>query len=288
MSNQLSVIDEVRGAITKMQPQFEAALPKHIPAERFVRAIVTAVQMNADLLNADRRTLYSASMRAAEQGLLPNGREGAIVTFGGKAQFMPMIGGILKLVRNSGELASLDALVVYTNDKFTYRPGIDTVPQFEPDWFGDRGVFKGVYAVATMKDGAAYVEVMNKQQVEQVRSVSRSKSNGPWVTWYDEMARKTVLRRLARRLPLSTDLDEILREDDEPFAAPEAAPAAQAHQAETAAPAKDAPRSRPSRLNTVAAAAAAEPVTIDEDGVVIHEGDVGQAFDQSEQHDSPI
>lgn len=291
-SNALAPINEVRGAIEKMAPQFKAALPAHIPAERFVRAIVTAVQMNADLLNADRRTLYSASMRAAEQGLLPNGREGAIVTFGGKAQFMPMIGGILKLARNSGEIASIDAQVKYKNDKFTYRPGIDKVPQFEPDWFGDRGELDGVYAVAITKDGAAYVEIMNKKQIEQVRNVSRSANAGPWKTWYDEMARKTVLRRLAKRLPLSTDLDEVLREDDDIFMPPAEAPAAaQEQRTDDAAPAKDAPRTRPSRLNTVAAAAAAEPVTIDGDGVVIEPGEyppMPENFDQSQHDDSPI
>lgn len=259
MSTQVAVINEVRGAIEKMAPQFAAALPKHIPAERFVRTTLTAVQNNPDLLNADRRTLYSACMRAAEQGLLPNGREGAIVSFGNKAQFMPMIGGILKLARNSGEIASIDAQVKYKNDKFTYRPGIDQVPQFEPDWFGDRGEIEGVYAVAITKDGAAYVEIMSKRQIEQVRSVSRSGNAGPWKTWYDEMARKTVLRRLAKRLPLSTDLDEVLREDDELFIPPDATDVPPPPPAQNdAAPA---PRPR-SRLQKIAdAAPAADPET---------------------------
>lgn len=281
-TQQLTVIDEVRGAITRMQPQFEAALPKHVPAERFVRAIVTAVQMNSDLLQADRRTLFSAAMRAAEQGLLPNGREGAIVTFGGKAQFMSMIGGILKLVRNSGELASIDAQVKYKNDKFVYRPGIDTVPQFEPDWFGERGEIEGVYAVAVMKDGAAYVEIMSKKQVEQVRSVSRSGSSGPWKIWWDEMARKTVLRRLAKRLPLSTDLDPSVLHDDDDLASAEA-PAAPAY---APAPANDpAPAPKRSRLHKVAEAAAAPAV--DDDGVIDMEANP-PAPDDAYPEDSPI
>lgn len=217
MSTALAPIEEVRSALTKMQPQFAMALPKHVSPEKFVRVTLTAVQTNPRLLDADRRTLFASATRAAQMGLLPDGREGAIVDFKGQCQFMPMIGGILKLVRNSGELASMDAQLVYKNDAFTYRPGIDQVPQHEPDWFGDRGEVIGVYAVARMKDGAAYVEIMSRKDVERVRSVSRAKDSGPWVTWWDEMARKTAIRRLAKRLPLSTDLDGVLQADDELF-----------------------------------------------------------------------
>jgi len=221
MTNQIQPIDAVRNDLQKMQPQFKAALPSHVSVEKFQRVLVTAVQQNPALLNADRRSLYASSMKAAQMGLLPDGREGAIVTFKDQAQFMPMIGGVMKLVRNSGELASIDAQIVYSKDKFTYRPGLDAVPMHEPDWFGERGDVIGVYAVARMKDGATYVEIMNRQQVDKVRNVSRAKDSGPWVTWWDEMARKTAIRRLAKRLPLSTDLDGVLAEDDPLFMPPE-------------------------------------------------------------------
>lgn len=279
-----TALAEIRPAIEKMAPQFKAALPAHIPVERFVRTTLTAVQTNPDLMNADRRTLFAAATRAAQMGLLPDGREGAIVTFGGKCQFMPMLGGVLKLVRNSGELASIDAQIVYKADKFTYRPGIDLVPAHEPDWFGDRGEIVGVYAVAKMKDGAAYVEILSKKQVEQVRSVSRSKSAGPWVTWWDEMARKTAIRRLAKRLPLSTDLDGALAEDDELFMPEPAAPAtvspAQQDAVDDTAGLTPAPK-RPSRLAKVAEQA--PPPAVDDDGVIDMPTDVPPHDD-----DSPI
>jgi recombination protein RecT len=282
-----TALAEIRPAIEKMAPQFKAALPAHIPVERFVRTTLTAVQTNPDLMNADRRTLFAAATRAAQMGLLPDGREGAIVTFGGKCQFMPMLGGVLKLVRNSGELASIDAQIVYKADKFTYRPGIDLVPAHEPDWFGDRGEIVGVYAVAKMKDGAAYVEILSKKQVEQVRNVSRSKSSGPWVTWWDEMARKTAIRRLAKRLPLSTDLDGALAEDDDLFMPPEqpAATVSQAQQdaVDDTAGLAPAPK-RPSRLQRVAEQA---PPPVDDDGVI----DMPSAEPPApphDDHDSPI
>lgn len=275
---QVAVIDQVRDAITKMTPQFKAALPTHVSPEKFVRVVMTAIQMTPALLEADRRTLFSAAMRASQMGLLPDGREGAIVTFGKQCQFMPMMGGILKMLRNSGELASIDAQLVHQNDKFTYRPGFDLVPLHEPDWFGDRGAVIGVYCVAKMKDGAAYVEVMSKAQVEKVREVSRSKGNGPWVQWWDEMARKTVVRRLAKRLPMSTDMDPSLMADDE-FApsqayTPPAAPEAPAEQ----------PRRRgASRLDAVAQAGDYTDVEVNEPPADTPPADTVQHDD-----DSPI
>jgi recombination protein RecT len=213
-----------------MREQIQMALPAHVGVDKFNRVTVTAIQQNPDLLTkADRRSLFGAVMRLAQEGLLPDGREAAIVMFGDKAQAMPMVAGILKKVRNSGELASIDALLVHANDKFTYRPGIDEVPAHEPDWFGDRGPVIGVYSVAKLKSGASFVEIMNKQQVEQVRNVSRAKNNGPWVAWWGEMARKTVLRRLAKRLPMSTDIEAEF-ERDETMAADVAAAALSAPQ----------------------------------------------------------
>ena len=105
MSN-LPAVQEVRNALEKMAPQFQAALPKHVPVERFVRTTLTAIQTNPQLLQADRRTLFAAATRAAQMGLLPDGREGAIVTFKDQAQWMPMVAGIMKLVRNSGEIST--------------------------------------------------------------------------------------------------------------------------------------------------------------------------------------
>lgn len=250
MSNQVAVIDQLRQQLTAMQPQFKAALPSHVSPEKFVRVAMTAIQTNPQLQNADKRTLFAAFTRAAQDGLLPDGREAAIVMFGSNAQYMSMVAGLLKKVRNSGELSSLDAQVVYSGDQFRYRPGIDKVPEFEPDWFADRGEAIGAYAVAVMKDGAAYVEVMSKKQIEQVRSVSRSKGNGPWVTWWDEQARKTVIRRLSKRLPMSTDLDGSYDDEDPHFNQQSPEPVQAPAPVQPVDEVKEAPK-RPSRLQKV-------------------------------------
>jgi len=222
MSKQLTPIDDLRNSIDKLKPQIKAALPAHIPTEKFARVLMTAISTTPALVEATRNSLFGACLKLAQQGLLPDGKEAAIVTFRGKegviATAMPMVAGILKLVRNSGELASITSNVVHENDAFEYF--IDETGdhlKHTPNFNGDRGDLKLVYAIAKTKDGAVYSEVMSKSDIEKVRNASRAKDGGPWTTWYAEMARKTAIRRLSKRLPMSTDLDDAVRVDDEMY-----------------------------------------------------------------------
>ena len=214
---EITPIEAMRGTLVKMQSEFQAALPPQIPVEKFIRTTLTAVQMNPDLLGADRRSLLGACMKAAQDGLLLDGREAAPVIFntkdGKKVQYMPMVGGILKKIRNSGELASISAHVAYDKDLFEYELG-DNENIVHKTFLGeDRGKPVAVYAVAKTKDGAIYREVMSVSDVEKVRAASRAGKFGPWVDWWDEMAKKTVIRRMAKRLPSSADVDSVLAND---------------------------------------------------------------------------
>jgi recombination protein RecT len=153
-------------------------------------------------------------LNAATDGLLPDGREAALVLFGQEAVYMPMIAGIYKKVRNSGEISTLSSHVVYENDDFSYwidegGPHLRHAPLLADD----RGKTTSVYAVCKLKDGSVEIETMTVAQVEKVRAVSRSKG-GPWKDWWDEMARKTVVRRLSKRLPMSSDQERVMQRDD--------------------------------------------------------------------------
>ncbi|MFY9341199.1 MAG: recombinase RecT [Planctomycetota bacterium] len=213
----ITPMEAMRSTLTKLEAEFGMALPPQIPTQKFIRTTITALQMNADLLDADRRSVLAACMKAAQDGLLVDGREAALVVFSLKgtktAQYMPMIGGLLKKLRNSGELASIAAHVAYENDEFRYELGDEERIIHRPK-LNERGKPMAAYAIARTKDGAIYREVMSVEQIEQVRSVSRAK-DGPWFAWWDEMARKTVLRRLLKRLPSSADLDAVLAHDNE-------------------------------------------------------------------------
>jgi recombination protein RecT len=276
--SQVAVINEVRGAIEKMAPQFKAALPAHVSVERFIRVTLTAVQTNPNLLNADRRTLFAAATKAAQMGLLPDGREGAIVTFKDQAQWMPMVAGIMKLVRNSGEISTWSVQAVYENDNFDFCLGDEEHITHKPS-LSNRGKLIAVYSIVSMKDGEKSREVMSVEDVNAIRARSRSGNSGPWQTDFAEMAKKTVVRRHSKRLPLSTDIDGVIKEDDELFM-PE--PAQQ--EAAQAAEAPAAPK-RASRLQKVAEQAPAS----DDDGVIdMPTNDHQNAGQSAEDHDSPI
>lgn len=218
MSNAVTVI---RQDLEKMKPEFAKALPAHLPAERFVRTTISALQNNPDIATCEKTSVLSACMKAAQDGLTLDGREAALVKYGTKAMYLPMVAGIMKLVRNSGQLSSLTAQIVYEKDKFSYNPATGEAPNHEPDWFGTRGKVIGVYAVAKLKDGSVVVEIMSKDEVEAIRARSKGKDNGPWKTDWNEMARKTVIRRISKYLPKSTDRDDervfnaIERDDDD-------------------------------------------------------------------------
>lgn len=208
-------------------PQFQAALPAHIPVERFKRVLLTAIQQNPKLLTADRPTLFTSSMKAAHDGLLPDGREGALVIYNTKmkvngvdmwfdaVQWMPMIAGIRKKVRNSKEIATWDAKVVYDKDEFLYEDGLNLILKHKPYLDGNPGEVRAAYSVAKLKTGEVTVDVMPRWQIDRIRNMSKAKDKGPWVDHYAEMAKKTVARRHSKVLPMSTDLDDLLRSDDD-------------------------------------------------------------------------
>lgn len=216
-SNPVAVI---RQNLNQMAPEFRAALPAHISVEKFSRVAMTAIQNNPALQNADRTSLFGSIVRLAQDGLLPDGRDAAIVMFGNKAQAMPMIAGILRKIRQSNEVAFVSAQVVYENDEFVWSLGFEeSVTHNPPALDKPRGKAIGAYATAVLKDGSRLLEVMSLEEIEKVRSVSRAAKNGPWVQWWSEMARKTVMRRLSKRLPMSTDLEDSLARDETMVAA---------------------------------------------------------------------
>lgn len=216
-------------------PQISAVLPAHISIDKFQRVVLTAVSQNPELIIADRRSLFNSCVMCAADGLVPDGREAALVIYNTKirsanpadkpqynkrVQYMPMIGGIRKRMRNSGEVRSAEAHVIYANDQFAYELGDSPKIMHRPA-VGNRGPAIGAYAVIKLTNGEVLCEVMSKEEIESVRAVSRSKDRGPWVEWWTEQARKTVLRRCAKAAPGSSEIETLFqRTEDIEDAAP--------------------------------------------------------------------
>jgi len=213
-------IDEARQQLQTREEQFKVALPAHMPVERFMRVVDTTLQNSPMLLKCNRASLFNACMRAAQDGLLPDGREGAIVPYKNKAgdwiaQWLPMIGGLRKKAFNSGEISKWETAIVYENDAFDYELGDAPFIRHKPT-LGERGKIIAAYSIATLKDGSISREVMSIGDIEGVRSKSKAQK-GPWddPIFYPEMVRKTVARRHSKALPMSTDLETAIERDDE-------------------------------------------------------------------------
>jgi phage RecT family recombinase len=214
-------------AIEARRDQIASFLQARTPEEydRFVNVAVDAIVRDNGLLGADLLSLVSSIRHAAIMGLEPTSvmGEGAIVVYrdrsqGGKsiAQFQPMVRGLQKLARNSGEIASIGVDVVRKKDHFEYRSGsdpiIDHVPfisGFTDDSTDGPGDVIGAYAFLKLRSGELVPLFMSTAEIHKRRAVSKqwqgqNQSTSIWATWPEEMMKKTVLRRLLQeRAPLS-------------------------------------------------------------------------------------
>jgi len=187
-------------------------------AERLISTTKNALVRNPDLYKCTPASIVKACMNAAQDGLVIDGREAALVMFKRdgieEAQYMPMYRGLLKLAYNTGKLASIEVYLVYEKEvnegKFRYIAGTDPKIVHEPIFMGDRGSIVAAYAVAKLTNGGIVQELMTIDELEAVRSKSRGK-NGPWSdekVGKPEMYKKTVLKRTCKRLPFSTESRE--------------------------------------------------------------------------------
>lgn len=223
MSQEVAVIREVRGQLDKMAPQFAQALPPGIRAERFTRFAMTAIQGNPDLLKADRRSLFQSCMKAAQAGLMPDGREAALVVYNTKVrdkdgreswvpavQYQPMIAGLKKLAFKSGNIADWRIRLVRDGDEFEYEQGDREFIKHKPA-LEQTGKILAAYSIVDFKDGSTSREVMGIAEIERIRQKSKNSGKGPWVSDFGEMAKKTVGKRHVKSLDLGDDTEEAVQ-----------------------------------------------------------------------------
>jgi len=199
----------------------ESVLPEHIKMTSFVRCAAIAMTQSKDLAEADKDSVIMALTKCATDGLIPDNKEAALVTFNTnigdknhkqwvkKAQYLPMIDGVLKRARMSGQIAAMSAKAVFTGDEFDYWIDEDGEHLNYRPTYEARGDFKLAFAFAKLKSGDLIVEVMTLDDVNKVKDASKTGKFGPWVDWFDRMACKAVFHRLARRLPNASEIVEM-------------------------------------------------------------------------------
>lgn len=220
----ITQVDEIRGVLGRMKPQFAMALPKHVSVDQFVRVTMTAIQKNPLLVKCDRTSLMQSAMTACQLGLLCDGvmGQGHLVPFWSnknkryEAQFIPGYKGLIVLARNSGDVVSVRARAVYPGDSFEYEEGLVQKLNHKPGpGSSDAVTPTHFYAVAEFKDGSRVFEVMELWEVERIRNRSngykaavafaeknKTKPTGPWIEDFVEMGKKTAIRRLSKTLPM--------------------------------------------------------------------------------------
>lgn len=216
-----TIIDLVRSS----KNQFANALPKHINTDRFMRIAITTIRLNPKLAKCSQESLLGALMVSAQLGLEP-GTLGQcyLIPFENKkagtveCQFQIGYKGLIELLRRSGQLSDIYSYIVYENDEFYIEYGLSRTLVHKPN-FTDRGEIKGFYAVAILKDGAKAFEYMTKDEVVKHEEKYRKKSykNDVWNKNFEEMAQKTVVKKLLKWLPVSVEFLEMAAKDEKSF-----------------------------------------------------------------------
>lgn len=216
-------------ASPKMKAQFAAALPKHMTAERMARIVTTEIRKTPELANCDRTSFLGTVIQCAQLGLEPGNSLGHAyilpfdkrekqgdrwVTVRTEAQLIIGYRGMIDLARRSGQIISLSARAVRENDEFDYQLGLHEDLRHKPFEGENAGEITHVYAVARLQGGGVQFDVMSKVQVEAVRSQSKAGKSGPWVNHWEEMAKKTVIRRLFKYLPVSVEIQRAVTLDE--------------------------------------------------------------------------
>jgi recombination protein RecT len=208
------------------------ALPAGIDPKRFKNSLQIAIMVNPSLLKCDPRLTFREVARAANYGISldPSLGEGWLIvrrsskTGRDEPQFQLGWKGKAKLARQSGEIARLVAYPVSERcmAEGRFKITLQTLV-YEPDPFNDDSPPCGYFAYVLYKDGTEDFETMSIREIHKIRDRSdgwrafkaQKIRSTPWSEFEGEMARKTVLNRLLKRVPMSADVVEFLRQDDE-------------------------------------------------------------------------
>lgn len=206
----------LKGLIKAMEPEIKKALPSMITPERFTRMVFTALSSTPKLQQCTPQSFVGAMMQAAQLGLEPNTPVGQayLIPYGNVCQFQLGYKGLLDLAYRSGEIKDIQAHEVHENDEFEYELGLDPKLKHIPA-MSNRGPVTMYYAVWHTKTGGYGFEVMSKEDVlEFAKRKSKSFKNGPWQTDFDEMAKKTVLKKALKYAPIATEFVKSIATDE--------------------------------------------------------------------------
>tara|TARA_R100000458_G_scaffold57321_2_gene63343 strand:+ start:5054 stop:5944 length:891 start_codon:yes stop_codon:yes gene_type:complete len=217
--DQLTSLNEFLGA---KRDSLVKIAPKGTDVDRIIRVAMFEAAKNERLAQCTPGSVYLALAKACELNLVAGGvlHRASLVPMWNKraksydAELWIEYTGLMDLVKRSGEVAHFVARVVHENDEFEHYFDLDDGEVLKHKVnYDDPGGLKLAYAVCYYKDGQRQVEVMRKDQIDKIRSNSRSPDAGPWSQHTEEMWRKTVIRRICKYLPLTPQTTAVLDHD---------------------------------------------------------------------------
>lgn len=208
---------DLKGFLNKHMDAIQQVAARSITPDRMVRLVCAAASRQPELAECSAVSILRSMMQSAELGLevCSGTNEAYLVAYYNKntkckeAQFIPGYQGLVKLAIESGKVKNIESRVVYENDTFDYELGMAPKITHKPT-LKARGEVLAFYAIAHLTDGSTQFDLMTKEEVDAIRGRSKASSFGPWVTDYNEMAKKTVVRRLYKMLPKSKQMADAL------------------------------------------------------------------------------
>lgn len=218
LTKSMSIADMIKA----MEPEIKKALPSVMTPERFSRLALSTLNKTPQLAECRPQTFLSAMLEAAQLGLEPNTPlgEAYLIPFKnhGKMECQFQIGykGFKDLFYRNGNAQTLDAHCVYENDEFEYEFGLEPKLKHKPA-LKERGAMTAVYALWKTQNGGFGFEVMSWEDVNahaKKFSQAYSSSFSPWKTNFEEMAKKTVIKKVLKYAPISSDIMRLVSNDE--------------------------------------------------------------------------
>lgn len=222
-NKQLVTIDKLSKKLIDPETNIADLLPPSMNMDRFVASAMTAVRRDKGLLECRPESLVEACVKCAQDGLLPDARAAVFLPFWDNkrkckvVQYIPMVQGIIQRARELGDTFSVTANVVYENDELILDESDPSATTHKRPKLGeDRGEIVGAYAIFRDLDGRViHREVMDRKEIEYTRGFSKASNSPAWKQWFGEMARKTVIRRGSKYVPMSDELRTVIEREDE-------------------------------------------------------------------------
>lgn len=202
--------------ISDIMPQFQRIAQKfqRVRWEEESQYALQICKTNPALLKCDVTTIQDAVINVASVGLSLNPASGyayLVPEYNKQAkmqacQLRVSFRGLIKLATDTGSISWVKADVVKAEDTFEYH-GINVIPLHHMDPFAERGETIGAYCVAKTTGGEILVDVINREQLNRIKG--SAKTQFVWDSWFDEMAKKAIIKRAAKQWPPGKETEQL-------------------------------------------------------------------------------